>query len=109
MKANAFIQAVGLIAFLLFAILGAIGHYYIGLAIFASFFVWYIKKGQHLKGWISTMSIRDMEAEAQDIESLSRQWRYPNGDSVPMEERRKFTNRRTQLLMDIADAKREQR
>ena len=109
MTAGKFIQCLGLIAFVLFAVLGAFGHYYLGLLVFAGFMVWYFKKGQYLRGVLSASSLEEMEAEASQLETLSRNWLLPNGEAVPMEERQRLTTRRTELLRKIADAKRELR
>ena len=62
--------------------------------------VWYTWKGHNLKGWIGD-SFAEMTKEIERLESLSANWRYANGDDVPLEKRREILKTHQRLIEKI--------
>ncbi len=62
--------------------------------------VWYIMKGQFLKGWIGG-SYPEMVKQIQFLESLIAKWCYSDGREVPYEKRDEILKRYQLLIEEI--------
>ena len=101
MKAS---YAAGIGTFIVMLLGGFIGlnvDKYLGFAICVAALIWYAKKGNYLRGYLTSESATSMKKEADQIEELSRTWVRADGTAVPSDERRRLTDRRFRLLKKL--------
>jgi len=107
MKAS---DAAGIGTFIVVLLGGFIGltvDKYLGFAICVAALIWYARKGNYLRGYLTSESAISMRKEADEIEELSRTWIRADGMAVPSDERRRLTDRRFQLLKTLRSIEEE--
>lgn len=105
MKASYFAETIAGIGCFVGAIVAIAGLYPIGLIIGLASIIWFITKGQNLKGWVG-QSYPELEAEKRRLNSLMEEWKYPDGTDVPPRKRKevlKRVGRVTQQLEEHPD------
>ncbi|MBC2771126.1 hypothetical protein [Pusillimonas minor] len=107
MKAS---DAAGIGTFIVVLLGGFIGltvDKYLGFTICVAALIWYARKGNYLRGYLTSESATSMRKEADEIEELSRTWIRADGIAVPSEERRRLIDRRFQLLKTLRSIEEE--